>query len=161
MATKVMLVEDHRLMREVLMHLLSGEADLEVVAAAADAPEALALARDALPDVVVMDIELPGISGIVATRALVSLYPACHVVMLSASCSEQLIRASADAGACGYLLKGDPPPHLSAGIRAAARGDHPMAPQVRALCLSMRQASEGDRTSEALSFAAWCHGETS
>jgi DNA-binding NarL/FixJ family response regulator len=160
MVTTVMLVDDHQLMREVLVHLLSREPDLEVVATAADAPEALELAWEAQPDVVVMDIDLPGVSGIAATRALMSLDPACRVVMLSASCSERLIRDSADAGACGYLLKGDPPRHLSAGIRAAARGEHPMAPQVRSLCRSMRRADEQDPTTGA-PHLDWCPEETS
>lgn len=155
MVIKVMLVDDHQLMRDVLVHLLSREQDLDVVAAAADAAESLDLARRARPDVVLMDIDLPGIDGIAATRALLTLHPALKIVMLSASVSKSLIRDAAAAGARGYLLKGDPPDRLTEGIRAAARGDHPMAPQVKALLTSMCQAVERSGDPSAFKAAAW------
>lgn len=136
MVTRVLLVDDHQLMRDVLVHLLSYEQDLVVVGTAADAPESVVVARATLPDVVVMDIDLPGVDGVAATRSLLAFDPSIRVVMLSASCSPALICASAEAGACGYLLKGDPAHHLPEGIRAAVRGAHPMAPQVMAMCRS-------------------------
>lgn len=142
--TRVMLVDDHQLMREVLIHLLSHERDLAVVGSAADARESITVARATRPDVVVMDIDLPGPDGIAATRFLLAMDASIRVVMLSASCSRALICDAAAAGACGYLLKGDPAHHLPAGIRAAARGDHPMAPQVVALCRSWEGLGERD-----------------
>lgn len=144
MVTKVMLVDDHRLMREVLVHLLSHEPDLAVVGSAADASESVSLARATRPDVVVMDIDLPGPDGIAATRSLLALDASIRVVMLSASCTRALVYDSAAAGACGYLLKGDPAHHLPEGIRAAARGDHPMAPQVIAVCRSSDDQDDPD-----------------
>lgn len=133
MVTTVMLVDDHQLMREVLTHLLSDETDLEVVGAAPDALHAMTLATELHPDVVVMDIDLPGTDGIAATRSLRGLLPSVRVLMLSASCSQVLVRDSMHAGASGYLLKGDPVHTLSDGVRAAARGEQPMAPLAAAL----------------------------
>lgn len=137
MVTRVMLVDDHRLMREVLVELLSHEQDLTVVGAATDAPECVVLARDVRPDVVVMDVDLPDIDGIAATRTLVRLHPRLKVVMLSSSCSPALLTDSAAAGACGYLVKGDPAAELFEGIRSAARGGHPLSSRAAAVWRSM------------------------
>ena len=133
MSTRVMLVEDHQLMREVLEHLLAGERDLQVVGAVPDAAHAMGLVDDLRPDVVLMDIDLPDTDGISATRALVGRDPSLRVVMLSASCTPNLVRDAVAAGACGYLVKGDPPRRIFAGIRAAAQGQHPMTPQAVAI----------------------------
>ena len=133
MGIRVMLVEDHQLMREVLEHLLAGEGDIEVVRAVPDAVQAMRLVDELRPDVVLMDIDLPGIDGISATRALVGRDPSLRVVMLSATCTRTTVRDAVAAGACGYLVKGDPPRRIFAGIRAAARGQHPMAPQAVAI----------------------------
>ncbi len=129
MGTRVMLVEDHQLMREVLERLLAGERDIEVVQAVPDAAEAMRLVDDLRPDVVLMDIDLPDTDGISATRALVKRDSSLRVVMLSAMCTPALVRDAVAAGAWGYLVKGDPPHRLFAGIRAAASGQHPMTPQ--------------------------------
>lgn len=133
MVTRVMIVDDHQLMREVLWHLLSLERDIEVVAAAADATSALVLAQEFEPDVVLMDIDLPGVDGITATRTLLALLPETQVIMLSASCSKALVRDAVLAGACGYLTKGDDVRSLTDGVRDAARGGRPMAPLAVAL----------------------------
>jgi DNA-binding NarL/FixJ family response regulator len=129
MGTRVMLVEDHQLMREVLERLVAGEHDLEVVRAVPDAAQAMRLVDDLHPDVILMDIDLPDTDGISATRSLVGRDPSLRVVILSASCTPTLVRDAVAAGACGYLVKGDPPHRIFAGIRAAARGQHPMTPQ--------------------------------
>jgi DNA-binding NarL/FixJ family response regulator len=126
--TRVVLVDDHQLMRDVLENLLRAEQDIEVVRAVPDAAEAIRVVEELLPDVVVMDIDLPGVDGISATRELLARQPSVRVVMLSASCTRTLVQASVAAGACGYLVKGDPPRRLLAGVRAAARGEHPMTP---------------------------------
>ncbi len=137
MVTRVMLVDDHLLMREALVELLSHEHDLTVVGAAADAPECVVLVRDVRPDVVVMDVGLPDIDGIAAARTLTRLHPRLKVVMLSSSCSPRLLADAAAAGACGYLVKGDPADELSDGIRTAARGGRPLSRQAAALWRSM------------------------
>lgn len=137
MVTRVMLVDDHRLVREVLVELLSQEQDLTVVGAAADAPESVEMVRTVLPDVVVMDVHLPEVDGIAATRALTRLHPTLKVVMLSSSCSPTLLKDSDEAGACGYLVKGDPADELFHGIRTAARGGRPFSTQAAALWRSM------------------------
>lgn len=127
MVTSVMIVDDHQLMREVLGHLLSLELDIEVVAAAADATSALVLAQEFEPDVVLMDVDLPGVDGITATRTLLAMLPETRVIMLSASCTRALVSDALLAGACGYLTKGDEAHFLTDGVRDAARGGHPMA----------------------------------
>ncbi|KGN30297.1 LuxR family transcriptional regulator [Knoellia sinensis KCTC 19936] len=142
---RIMLVDDHPLIREALARLLSIERDLDVVGATGDAEEAVRMAGELRPDVVVMDVDLhgadlKGVDGISATRALLAEHPAVKVVMLSASCSPSLIRDSAEAGAWGYLLKGDPADQIPEGIRAAARGEHPMGVEVARLCRTMGEA---------------------
>lgn len=149
MVIKVMVIDDHRMVREAVVRMVSGEPDLEVVGAAADAGEGLRLVECRRPDVVTMDIHLTGMDGITATRLLCATKAAVRVVILSASCSTELVRASAAAGACGYLVKGDPPRQLLEGIRAAARGGHPMSDEVARLGQAMvhpdARSKEGPR----------------
>lgn len=132
MATRVLLVDDQQLMREVLGRLLSYEADLDLVGVAGSAQEAVDVARCTRPEVVVMDVDLGETDGVLATRELLELDPTVRVVMLSAWCSRSLVLEAAGAGAQGYLLKGDPADELLAGIRAAARGGNPVSAQVLA-----------------------------
>ena len=117
-----MVVDDHRLVREALVQLLSSQPDISVVGAADDALSAVSLARAAAPDVVVMDLMMPGIDGIAATRSLTQAIPSLKVVILSATCTRLLVREALYAGACGYLLKDDPVDDLSEAVRRAARG---------------------------------------
>lgn len=136
MMTRVMLVDDHRLVRDAVVVLVSHEPDLVVVGVADDAPAAVREARTTRPDVVVMDLDLAGTDGLVATRTLLALDPAQRVLVLSASCTPALVDAAVDAGACGYLVKGDRAQHLLDGIRLAAAGGHPMSRQVAAVLTS-------------------------
>jgi DNA-binding NarL/FixJ family response regulator len=129
----VLLVDDHRLMRQVLRVVVEGEPDLCVVGSASDAESALAVIDELTPDVVLMDLELPGMNGIEATRQLVSVHPLVRVVMLSASCSRALVVGALTAGASGYLLKEGPPEQLLNGIRDVVCGHRPLAPTARAL----------------------------
>ena len=126
-----MVVDDHRLVREAVVQLLSSQPDIAVVGAAEDAQTAVPLARAAEPDVVVMDLMMPGVDGIAATRSLVQAMPWLKVVILSATCTPLLVRESFRAGACGYLLKDDPADDLSDAVRRAVRGEQPMTPLAR------------------------------
>jgi DNA-binding NarL/FixJ family response regulator len=131
--TSVLVVDDHQLMRSSLSRLIEAEEDLAVVGVAADGLAAVTLALLHRPDVILMDVYLPVLDGILATRELLLHQPGARVLMLSSSCRGPVVREALQAGACGYLLKGDPPEAILAGIRLAALGGQPMAPLVRDL----------------------------
>jgi DNA-binding NarL/FixJ family response regulator len=120
-------------MRSSMSRLIQAEDDLVVVGVAADGLAAVSLALLHRPDVVLMDVYLPVLDGIRATRELLRHQPLARVLMLSSSCRGPVVREALQAGACGYLLKGDPPEAILAGIRLAAQGGQPMAPLVRDL----------------------------
>jgi DNA-binding NarL/FixJ family response regulator len=125
---RTLLVEDHALVRDGLARLLAATDDIEVVGAAASGAEAVDLARRLEPDVVLMDLSMPGMDGIEATRLIVEALDAQVVVLTSFSDRDRILRAL-DAGAIGYLLKDAEPDELFRGVRAAARGESPLAPK--------------------------------
>jgi DNA-binding NarL/FixJ family response regulator len=127
---RVIVVDDHDLFRAGLRRLLEGEADLDVVADASSGQEAVKRAAELRPDVVVMDINMPGMSGIEATRALLELSPASAVLMLTISESEDDVLAAVLAGASGYLLKDATLPQITSAIRATHAGESIIAPRV-------------------------------
>ena len=117
-ATRVLLVDDHRIMREGLVGLLQFEPDIEVVGQAADGAQAIAMAADLKPDVIVMDVDLGDMSGIEATRRILAVAPAVKVIGLSMHADEDVIAALHAAGASAYLTKGGPSDALVEAIRA-------------------------------------------
>jgi DNA-binding NarL/FixJ family response regulator len=125
---RTLLAEDHALVRDGLARLLAGTEDIEVVGAAADGAEAVDLAISLEPDVVLMDLSMPGMDGIEATRLIAEALDAQVVVLTSFSDRDRILQAL-DAGAIGYLLKDAEPDELIRGIRAAARGESPLAPK--------------------------------
>ena len=120
---RVLLVDDHAILREGLRALLEIEADIEVVGEAGTFDEAMRLAVDLLPDVVLTDIGLPGRSGLSLVSELRNRCPRSRVVLLTAHASEEYIRAGLDTRADGYVLKDSGHAELTAAIRAAARGE--------------------------------------
>ena len=126
---KVLIVDDHPLVRRGLTSLLSGATGIEVVGAAADGEEAVTRVVEAHPDVVLMDISMPGISGMEAARRVLEAVPETRVVMLTSFSQRDVVVESFDAGAIGYLLKDAEPAELINGIKAAARGDAPVSPR--------------------------------
>lgn len=130
----VLVVDDHDLMRSSLSRLIEAEADLVLLGTACNGRGGVELAQLLRPDVVLMDVALPDLDGIAATRELLRQQPAARVLMLSSSCRGPVVREALRAGACGYLLKGDPPEALMEGIRLAACGGEPLTPLVRELC---------------------------
>jgi two-component system, NarL family, response regulator LiaR len=102
---RVMIVDDHEIVREGLQTLLSEEADFEVVGSAADGASALALAEKCNPDVVLMDLLMPGMDGIETTRHILSKNPSARVLVLTTFADDQHVRDAIQAGATGYLLK--------------------------------------------------------
>lgn len=125
---RILLVDDHAVLRAGLRALLSGQADFEVVAEAGDGGEAVRLAPAFRPDVVVMDIGMPGVSGIDATARIKRDLPGTKVLILSMHDDQGYLRQILRAGASGYLLKRAADTELLAGIRAAARGEMVLDP---------------------------------
>jgi DNA-binding NarL/FixJ family response regulator len=127
---KVMIVDDHPVVRAGLVGILAAEKDLVVVGEAASADEAVTAARSLLPDVVLMDLRMPGGDGVTATAGVLAAAPAARVVVLTTYESDADILRAVEAGAAGYLLKDAARADLVAAIRAAARGETVLAPSV-------------------------------
>lgn len=123
MKTKVLLVDDHPLFRKGLRLLLEEEKDLQVVGEAGDGQTAIDLVRKLIPDVVVMDITMPNLNGIEATRHIISESPNTKVMALSIHSGKRFVEDMLRAGAAGYLLKESAPEELVNGIRAVVRGE--------------------------------------
>ena len=147
---RVLLAEDHGIVRAGLQDLLSNVEDFEVVGAAADGAEAVALAAARRPDVVLMDLLMPVLDGTEATRRIVGADPAVRVVVLTSFSDGERILEALDAGAIGYLLKDAEPEELFRSIRAAARGESPLAPKVATEVLAARQGRGGGLTGREL-----------
>jgi len=128
---RVVLVDDHALMRQGISTILSAQADIEVVGEASSGEEALEVVRLVQPDVVCMDVEMPGIGGLEATRQLVSdTKVTAHMLMLTTFEREDYLLAALDAGASGFLLKNARPEHLVDGVRSIAAGEALLAPEL-------------------------------
>ena len=128
---RVVLVDDHALMRQGISTILSAQPDLEVVGEASSGEEALEVVRLTLPDVVCMDVEMPGIGGLEATRQLVSdATVTAQILMLTTFEREDYLLAALDAGASGFLLKNARPEQLVDGVRAIAAGEALLAPEL-------------------------------
>ena len=138
--TRVVLVDDHPLVRAGLRALLDGEPDLEVVAEAADGERALDVCREHRPDVVLMDLSMPGVGGVEATRRLVADGPDVHVVVLTSLPDPGTVHAALAAGAVGYLLKDADPTTVVDAVRAAAAGGAPLDPRAARAILPGRVA---------------------
>ena len=126
--TRLLIADDHPLVRDALTSLLAREADISVVGVTATGQEALDLALREAPDVVLMDLEMPTLEGIQATRALKKAGSAAHVVVLTTFSDRDRILGALDAGALGYMLKDAEPEEIIRGVHAAARGESPLDP---------------------------------
>ncbi|MDQ8044715.1 MAG: response regulator transcription factor [Solirubrobacteraceae bacterium] len=134
----VLLVDDHAVVRNGLQLLLGEFDDIHVVGTAADGAEASRVAARERPDVVLMDLEMGGVDGIEGTRLVSDSAPEARVVILTSFSDRQRILDALDAGAVGYLLKDVEPDELARGIRAAARGESPLAPRAASAVLRAR-----------------------
>lgn len=145
---RVMIVDDHPLLRSGLSELLAAQEGIAVVAALASGRDAVDQVVDLAPDVVLMDVSMPGMGGVAATLEVIRRRPSTRIVMLSSYSEDETVLAAIDAGASGYLLKDAEPDELVRGVRAAARGGVPLAPRAaRALLASRtRPPSEGHLT---------------
>src|SRR5260370_34402237 len=129
---RVLLADDQALFREGLHTLLSVHADLEVVGEAANGEEAVALAEAQRANVVLMDVRMPVLDGVAATRRLHGAQPECRVIMLTTFDDDEYVFDGLRAGAVGYLLKDVPSARLGEAIRAAPRGETLLPPPIPA-----------------------------
>lgn len=140
--TTVLIADDHGVLRDGLMRVIAAEQDLQAVGAARDGEEAVALAREHRPDVVLMDLEMPGIDGIEATRRVLQELPATAVLVLTSFSDRSRIVKALEAGAVGYLLKDAAADEVVQGIRVAAAGGSPLDPRAARLLLEARSAPD-------------------
>lgn len=127
---RVMLVDDHELVRDGIAGVLRAQPDIEVVGEAGDGLEAFVLAQSLRPDVVLLDINMPGTDGIEAARLITGELPTCQVVMLTVRDEDERIFEAIGAGASGYLLKTIKGQQLAEMVRAAARGEAALTPAI-------------------------------
>ncbi len=120
---RVLIAEDHAIVRQGIRLLLDDQPDVEVVAEAADGSQAIALVEQVEPNVVLMDLAMPGINGLEATRTIKKRYPHVQVVALTVHDSDEYFFQMIDAGAAGYVLKGADPSLLLEAIRTAHQGE--------------------------------------
>lgn len=143
MTIRLLVVDDHPVVRAGIVGLLAGEPDLEVVGEAGDGAQACALANDLRPDVVLMDLRMPVLDGVQATERLLAEFPATRVVILTTYETDTDILRAVEAGATGYLLKDTPRDDLVAAVRAVAAGETVLSPSVaRRLVSGVRNAGE-------------------
>jgi len=126
----VLVVDDHPLFRQGVVHTLGSVPDLTVVGEATSGEEALKLARELLPDVVLLDISMPGWNGLVTAERISTACPASAIVMLTVSEDKDKLLAAFKAGARAYVLKGVSPQELANVIRSSARGDVYVSPSL-------------------------------
>lgn len=127
---RLLLVDDQQLMLQALRVFVENEDDLEVVGEASDGLVAIQQARALRPDVVVMDLQMPRMDGVEATRELLATVPDVKVVAVTAFSSQEYVIPALKAGASGYLVKDSSPADIIAGIRAAVAGEFVVSPQV-------------------------------
>jgi two-component system, NarL family, response regulator DevR len=138
----VLLVDDHALVRLGLMTLLNDQTDMEVIGEASTAGEAVKAVEKLNPDVVLMDIRLPGEGGIEAARQITKLFPKIKVVMLTSFADDELVMRAINAGAVGYVLKQVGNEELIRAIQAAARGEAVLDPSMTARLLTRVRETE-------------------
>lgn len=143
---RVLIADDHLIVRSGLERLLGGWPSVSVVGSATDGRQAVDLAVRHRPDVVLMDLSMPVLSGIEATRLIAGAVPDCQVVVLTSFGDPETIAQALDAGAVGYLLKDGDPDSLRSGIEMAASGGSPLHPHVARAILSARQRSQPGAT---------------
>lgn len=153
---RVVLVDDHAVIRAGLEQLLAGTGDIAVVGTAADGAEAIEVVRRLRPDVALMDLQMPGVDGVAATRAIMAEELGVDVLVLTSYSDGERIIAALDAGAVGYLLKDADPDDVLQGIRAVSRGESPIHPRAARTLLGVRAGSNQvqltSRESEVLSL---------
>jgi two-component system NarL family response regulator len=139
MTIRVLLVDDHTMFRQALCNLLQSEDDVQVVGQTGDGLQVLQLARATAPDLVCMDINLPGLGGVAVTRDLLALFPALKVVALSTYVERRYVQDMLDAGARGYVTKTEASDVLLHAIRSVFQGQRYLCPDVATIFLGERR----------------------
>jgi len=137
---RILVVDDHPVVRAGIVALLESAPDVEIVGTAASGEEALALVAAAAPDLVVMDLRMPGIDGDEATARILAAHPEVRVLILTTYETDDAILSAIAAGASGYLLKAAPEEELLAGVRAVAAGEVALAPSVSRMLVARTRA---------------------
>lgn len=155
---RVIVADDHPIVRSGIVGLLSSADDIAVVGEAGDGIEAVALATQLSPDIVLMDLRMPVLGGAEATAQILAAHPEARVVILTTYESDENILTAIEAGASGYLLKAAPQEEILAGLRSVARGEVALAPSIAALLVSrMREparVSLSERETQVLALVA-------
>jgi DNA-binding NarL/FixJ family response regulator len=138
----VLVADDHGVLRDGLAGVISAQADMQLAGTAANGAEAVELARANSPDVVLMDLEMPVMDGIEATRAIVAELPGVAVLVLTSFSDRRRITGALDAGAVGYLLKDASADEVVRGIRTAAEGGSPLDPRAARSLLESKRAPD-------------------
>jgi DNA-binding NarL/FixJ family response regulator len=148
-SVRTLVVDDHPIMRQGLTAMLTATPDFEVVGQASDGVEAVELAAELRPDLVLMDLRMPRLDGVAATEAVLRDVPTARVVVLTTYESDDAILGAVEAGASGYLLKAAPEEELLAGLRSVVAGQVALAPSMAALLVgrARRTAAQGAGTS--------------
>lgn len=133
-----MVVDDHAIVRQGISDVLASDEDIEIVAIAKGGEEAVSLAAEGHPDVVLMDLSMPGMDGIEATRRTIEVSPAVKVVMLTSFAEPGHVNDALDAGAVGYILKDADADEIVRAVKAASRGEAPFSPRAAGALLSRR-----------------------
>jgi DNA-binding NarL/FixJ family response regulator len=151
MTVRVLLVDDEELVRFGLRTVLESAADIEVVGEASDGAQGVAMAGELRPDVVLMDIRMPRVDGLAATRTILSRPDPPRVAVLTTFHSDRYVVAALEAGASGFLLKDTPPRQIVAAVRAVADGSEMLSPAVtRRLIREYVQSRDDSRRTAAL-----------
>ncbi len=145
---RVLVVDDHRLVRVGLITLLDACSDIEVVGEAADGQQAIDAARDHQPDVILMDVSMPSLDGVAATRRIIDESATARVVALTSFSDRHIVTDMLTAGAVGYLLKDCAPDELLAAVRSAAAGHSPVDARVAGALLPRRVPAPAETLSE-------------
>jgi DNA-binding NarL/FixJ family response regulator len=142
---RVLVVDDHAIVRDGIQRLLDSAEGIEVVATASDGAQALAAVAAAQPDVVLMDLSMPNVDGVEATRLVRDGFPDVHVVVLTTFSDQRRILDALNAGASGYLLKDAEPDELIAAVRTVMTGGSPLDPKAARVLLDARATSQPGR----------------
>lgn len=147
---RILLADDHHLVRAGIRSLLEGIADFEVVGETGDGREAIALAKSCRPDVILLDISMGGLNGLDAAVRILKDAPQAHVIMLSMHANEEYVRQALQAGARGYLLKDAASNELEIALRAVLRGETYLSPAVSRQVVNLFLSGQTDTESSAL-----------
>ncbi|MET9094468.1 response regulator transcription factor [Streptomyces cyaneofuscatus] len=151
---RIVVVDDEQLIRMAVRLVLDGESDLTVVAEAADGEEALVAVREKAPDVVLIDVRMPGRDGVSWTRELLALDRPPRVVVLTAFDSDALVLDALRAGALGFVLKHTPPDRIIDAVRTVANGEPALSPQATARLIAAATATGGPAAGGSVRAAA-------